>query len=77
MCKRRSGSQRKRKNGKMRFWNVIREIEWYAIIAMALLATALILAVLIAMSAVTATLWVLAVVLGFAAVVAAIFSHRT
>lgn len=61
----------------MRFWNIIREVEWYAIIAMVLLATALILAVLIAMSAVTPTLWVLAVVLGFAAVVAAIFSHRT
>lgn len=61
----------------MRFWNIVREVEWYAIIAMVLLAAALILAVLIAMSVVTPLLWVLAVVMGFAAVVSSVFSHRS
>ena len=60
----------------MRFWNVVREIEWYAVIAMVLLVAALILAVLIAVQAVSSTLWVLAVTLGFSAVVSAVFSHR-
>ena len=60
-----------------RFWNVIREVEWYAVIAIVLLVVALVLSVLIAASLVTSTLWVLAVVLGFSAVVSAVFSHRT
>lgn len=60
----------------MRFWNIMREVEWYAVIAIVLLVGALLLAVLIAVQAVTPFLWVLAVVLGFSAVVAAIFSHR-
>lgn len=60
----------------MRFWNALREIEWYAVIAMVLLISALLLAVLIAIEAVTPLLWVLAVILGFSAVVSAIFSHR-
>lgn len=60
----------------MRFWNVVREVEWYAVIAMVLLVAALILAVLIAIQAAPVYLWVLAVVLGFSAVVSAIFSHR-
>ena len=60
----------------MRFWNVVREIEWYAVIAMVLLVAALILAILIAIQAVPLYLWVLAIVLGFSAVVSAIFSHR-
>lgn len=60
-----------------RFWNIVRETEWYAVIAMVLLIGALLLAVLIALSAVTPALWVLAVVLGMAAIVSAVFSHRT
>jgi len=61
----------------MRFWNIIREVEWYAVIAILLLVVAVILAVLIAIGAVVPLLWVLAVTFGFAAVVAAVFSHRT
>ena len=60
-----------------RFWNALRETEWYAVIAIVLLAAAFLLAVLIATSVVTPFLWVLAVTMGFAAVVSAIFSHRT
>jgi hypothetical protein len=60
-----------------RIWNGLRETEWYAVIAIVLLGGALLLAVLIATSAVTAMLWVLAIVLGMAAIVSAIFSHRT
>lgn len=60
----------------MRFWNVVREVEWYAVIAMVLLIAALILAVLISVQVVPLYLWVLAIVLGFSAVVSAIFSHR-
>lgn len=61
----------------MRFWNVVREVEWYAVLAIVLLVAALVVAVLIAMQMVASTLWVLAVVMGFSAVVAAVFSHRT
>ncbi len=60
-----------------RFWNVIREIEWYAVFAMILIIGALVLAVLIALTVVPVTLWVLAIVLGLASIVAAVFSHRT
>lgn len=60
-----------------RIWNVFREVEWYAVIAIFLLLSALVLAVLIAVGAVTPWLWVLAIVLTQAAVVSAIFSHRT
>lgn len=61
----------------MRFWNALREVEWYAVIAILLLAAATLLAVLIATSVVTPMLWVLAVTFGFSAVVSAVFSHRT
>lgn len=61
----------------MRFWNVVREVEWYAVLAIVLLVAALVVAVLIAMQMVASSLWVLAVVMGFSAVVAAVFSHRT
>ena len=54
-----------------RFWNALREVEWYAIIALVLLVVAVILSVWVP------TLWVLAIVLSVSAVVAAIFSHRT
>ena len=60
-----------------KIWNNLREVEWYAVIAMLLLTTALILAVLIAMSVLPLTIWVLAIVLTQTAIVAAIFSHRT
>lgn len=60
-----------------KFWNIIRETEWYAVIAMVLLIGALILAVLIALSVVPVLLWVLAVLMTQAAIVSAIFSHRT
>lgn len=60
-----------------RFWNSMREVEWYAVIAIVLLAAAFLLAVLIAASVLTPLLWVLAVTMGFAAVVSAVFSHRT
>lgn len=60
-----------------RFWNAIRETEWYAVIAMLLLTGALVLAVLIAMSIVGYNMWVLAIVMASAAIVSAIFSHRT
>jgi hypothetical protein len=59
------------------FWNNLREVEWYAVMAIAFLAAAVVLATLIAVSAVSGTLWVLTVTFGFAAVVCAIFSHRT
>lgn len=61
----------------MRFWNRVREVEWYAVIAIVLLVAALLLSVLIAVQAVTPALWVLAVTMGFSAVVSAVFSHRT
>lgn len=61
----------------MRFWNSLREIEWFAVLAIAFLAGAVLLAMLIAVSAIAPTLWVLTVTFGFAAVVCAIFSHRT
>jgi len=54
----------------MRFWNWVRETEWYAVIAILLLAGAVALAV-------WTNLWTLAIVLAIAAVVAAVFSHRT
>lgn len=54
-----------------RFWNTIREVEWFAVIALMLLVVAVVLAVWVE------TLWVLAIVLSVAAVVSAIFSHRT
>lgn len=60
----------------MRLWSTLREVEWYAVIAILLLVCALVLAVLIAASVVTPLLWVLAVVLGFSANVSAVFSHR-
>lgn len=60
-----------------RAFNIIREVEWYAIIALVLLAVAVVLAVLIAVHAINPLLWVLAIVLSFAAVVSAIFSYRT
>lgn len=60
-----------------RIWNTIREIEWFAVLAIVFLAAAVLLAMLIAVSAVSGTLWVLTVTFGFAAVVCAIFSHRT
>lgn len=52
-------------------WNVLRETEWFAVIALLLLVVAVILAVWVS------HLWVLAIVLSVAAVVSAIFSHRT
>jgi len=60
-----------------KIWNTLREVEWFAVLAMLLLATATLLAVLIATLVITPLLWVLAVVFGFAAVVCAIFSYRT
>ena len=54
-----------------RFWNVVRETEWYAIIAILLLVAAVVLAVW------TPALWALAIVLAISAVVSAVFSHRT
>lgn len=59
-----------------RFWNIIRETEWFAVIAIVLLATAFLIAVLIAVEVVTPLLWVLVVTMGFAAVVSSVFSHR-
>ena len=60
-----------------RFWNVAREVEWFAVLAIVFLAGAILLSMLIAVSAVSPLLWVLTVTFGFAAVVSAIFSHRT
>jgi Kef-type K+ transport system membrane component KefB len=60
-----------------RFWKVIREIEWYAVIAIVLLVAALVLAVLIALSVIEPLLWVLAIILTQTAIVSAVFSHRT
>lgn len=60
----------------MRFWKSIREIEWYAVIAILLLLAALVLSVFIAMSAISPLLYTFVVVLGFSAVVSAVFSHR-
>lgn len=53
------------------FWNTIREVEWFAVIALLLLVAAVALAVW------APTLWALAIVLAISAVVAAVFSHRT
>ena len=52
-----------------KLWNLARELEWFAIIAVALMATAIALVLF-------TTLWELPVILGMAAVVSAIFSHR-
>ncbi len=60
-----------------RFWAFIREVEWYAVLSIALLVFALVLAVLIALGAIASLLWVLVIVLTQAAVVSAVFSHRT
>ena len=61
----------------MRLWNTLREVEWFSVLAVLLLAAATVLAVLIAVSVISPLLWVLAVVFGFAAVVCAVFSYRT
>lgn len=53
------------------FWANLREVEWYAVIAILLLVVA------VALTLVFNTPWALAIVLAIAAVVAAIFSHRT
>lgn len=60
-----------------RFWNVVREVEWYAVFSILLLVFAVLLALLIATSVIEPMLWVLVVTLGFAAVVSAVLSHRT
>ena len=52
-------------------WSRIREVEWFAVIAIILLAAA------IALTLVFNTPWALGIVLAIAAVVSAIFSHRT
>ncbi len=54
-----------------RFWNGLREVEWYAVIAILLLATAIVITLVLE------ALWALAIVLAVAAVVSAVFSHRT
>jgi uncharacterized membrane protein YdbT with pleckstrin-like domain len=53
------------------FWAKVREVEWFAVIAIILLVAA------VALTLVFNTPWALAIVLAIAAVVAAIFSHRT
>ena len=53
------------------FWNTVREVEWFAVIAVLLLIVAVALAVWVP------TLWVLAIVLSISSVVSAVFSHRT
>ncbi len=60
-----------------RFWNVVREVEWYAVFSILLLVFAVLLALLIALSVIEPMLWVLVVTLGFSAVVSAVLSHRT
>lgn len=53
-----------------KFLNVVREIEWYAVISILLLIIAVALAVWVP------TLWVLAIVLAISANVSAVLSHR-
>lgn len=53
-----------------KLWNVLREIEWFAVIAILFIVLALALVIF-------TTLWELPVILGMAAIVAAVFSHRT
>ena len=57
-------------------WNVVREVEWYAVFSILLLVFAVLLAVLIALGVIEPLLWVLAITLGFSAVVSAVLSHR-
>ena len=65
-------SVQREKIKKMRnFWAKMREVEWFAVIAIILLVAA------VALTLVFNTPWALAIVLAIAAVVAAIFSHRT
>lgn len=51
-------------------WKFIREVEWFAVFALVLIATALALVIF-------TSLWEVPVVLGLAAIVSAVFSHRT
>ena len=51
-------------------WSFLREIEWFAVIALLFIVAALVLVVF-------TPLWELPLILGMAAIVAAIFSHRT
>ena len=60
-----------------RFWAVIREIEWYAVLSIVLLVIALVLAVLIALGIITVLLWVLIIMLTQTAMISAVLSHRT
>lgn len=60
----------------MRMKSILRETEWYAVIAIVLLVAALVIATLIAAAILTPLMWSLAVVLSCAAIVSAIFSHR-
>ncbi len=58
-------------------WNRIREIEWFAVISLVFLAAGLVVALLIAVGAVSPLLQSLAIVLVVSAAVSALFSFRT
>lgn len=60
-----------------RFWNVVRELEWFAVIALVFLVTASVLALLIALEVLPFVFSVLALVLTGAAIVSGLFSFRS
>lgn len=53
-----------------KLWSFLREVEWFAVLALVLLVLAVALVIF-------TPLFQLPVILGFAAVVSAVFSHRT